>query len=130
MIEFEAKIKGIAVPGHYEGYDYQTITSPGNVVVAYKYETDNEGGNSQAIVPLPKSEYEIIGLTSEILKSEEMAKKVVDEGHWVDLTTATHLKRDYKQDDIYQMDWTYVKSLQSLLDKYNIVGENLILKRL
>jgi len=107
MIEFEAKIKGIAVPvpGD-DGYDYQIREALGNTVIAYKYKTANEGSNSQAIIAIPKGNYEIIGLTSEILKSEELARKVTDCEEW----------------------FTSRRAFQSLLDKYNIKGEHLILE--
>ncbi len=126
MIEFEGKIKMIAVPVLGNEYAFSLIKLYNVTVLAYKYKTIHEGGDSSAIIVLPKgNDYAIIGLTSDILKSEELYCKCVkyydDRG----------LYEDYEHNDPTTTNKGYIfggRAFQSLLDKYNIKSEHLILE--
>jgi len=61
----------------------------------------------------PDCETEIIGLSSDILKDEELAKKVVDNPVSISV-------EDYKYPE---------EEFQSLLDLHNITGNQLIIKK-
>lgn len=131
MIEFEAKIKGIAVPVESDAYDFELVCT---YTKELRYLTP--GINPLSGTPLSHvvtlglptlAKLEIIGLSSEILKNEVLARKVVDNYHPI------YDERGYR--DYYRWEEQFgcytrpTDSFQSLLDKYNIVGEHLIIKR-
>lgn len=125
MIEFEAKIKGIAVPIPKNiqsyGLGVAILNKKGHGNYLTYCTTEMPWHEVRIRLPVGDiTEFEIIGLTSEILKSEELAKKVV-ESH------CTHWYVEYTgETDVLDL---ATDSFQSLLDKYNIVGEYLIIQK-
>lgn len=65
-------------------------------------------------------EFEIIGLVSEILKDEELSKKVVDQ-------LENGMFFDYTQDFEYH---SWVNSFQSLVTKHQLKESDLIIKKI
>ncbi len=124
MIEFEGKIKMIAVPIPFNGW------APGNYQNNCWCCKELFIGDKLAQVCLECAihftdrNFEIIGLSSEILKSEELAKRCVEFAE--SKTLDKYMPISYAKNADFC--WTFRDSFQSLLDKYNIKSEHLILE--
>jgi len=106
----------VPVPSMAFGFDLQHYGDSTDLIFMIDLEDiDDEIKDDEVGITkhLPFGNYEIIGLSSDILKDEELAKKVVDNPVSISV-------EDYKYPE---------EEFQSLLDLHNITGNQLIIKK-